>query len=161
MKRKKEKKGVSKIDKSQTFSLDIMIALGIFIIGIVVFLFLIGGNQDKKSDEKVIAEAELLPNRLIAEDEYSTTNTTIVVGNKVDSELLNKNIAKNYSDVKRELEVVSDFCLHFQNDEGELVDLDDSPCWVQYSMGDSRLMLTIIEGGNEITIPCGNRTYVC
>lgn len=160
MNRRKTKKGVSRIDKSQTFSMDILIALGIFIVGIVVFLFIIGGNQESNAGNKLVAEADIVPQRLIADDDASTTGTTIVVGNKVDAELLKNSINRDYADLKREMEIVSDFCMHFQSDNGELIDLDDDPNWVQYSIGDPRLMITIQEGSKECTLPCGSRTYV-
>ena len=161
--KKKNKKGVSKIDdKSQTFSMDILIALGIFIAGIVVFLYLIGGNSEKDISNKLVAESEVLPQRLIAADEFSKTNTTIIIGNRVDSMLLNRSISKNYASMKNDLDMVSDFCIHFEDDNGDVVDLDEDSCWVQYSMGDSRLILNIIDSiGVEKAVPCGNRTYVC
>jgi hypothetical protein len=161
--KKKNKKGVSKVDdKSQTFSMDILIALGIFIAGIVVFLYLIGGNSGKDVGNKLVAESEVLPQRLIAADEISKTNSTIIIGNRVDSALLNKSIAKDYTAMKNDLDVVSDFCIHFEDDNGNIVDLDEDSCWVQYSMGDSRLTLSITDAmGVESAVPCGTRTYVC
>jgi hypothetical protein len=75
---------------------------------------------------------------------------------------LNKTLAKEYSVLKSEVGIVSDFCIHFEDDDGKVVDLDDSPCWVQYSIGDFRLNLTLTDLNNvESSIPCGNRTYVC
>lgn len=158
---RKTKKEVSKIDKSQTFSLDILVALGIFIAGIVIFLLLIGNKAETNTADKLVSDSETLPQRLIAADKYSATNTTIVIGNKVENDLLNKTLDRNYSDLKRELEVVSDFCVHFENEYGKLVDLDEDPCRIQYSIGDSRFNLTITEAGIERTVPCGSVEYVC
>jgi hypothetical protein len=161
--KKKHKKGVSKVDdKSQTFSMDILIALGIFIAGIVVFLYLIGGNSEKDIGNKLVSESEILPQRLIAADDISKTNTTIIIGNRVDTLLLNKSISKNYTAMKNDLDMVSDFCIHFEDDNGNLVDLDEDSCWVQYSMGNSRFALNIVNAmGAESTVACGNRTFVC
>ncbi len=158
---KRTKKGVSKIDRSQTFSLDILIALGIFLVGIVVFLMLIGGKAGDNLPNKLVNEAEMLPQKLIASDEYSTTNTTFVVGNKVESELLNKTLSKDYYNFKRELDIVSDFCVHFEDEAGNMVDLNEDPCIVQYSIGDSRYNLTIIQNGVESIIPCGSVEVIC
>jgi len=159
---KKTKKGVPKIDRSQTFSMDILVALAIFIAGIVIFLFLINGNADNKTGDKLVSEAESLPQKLIASDEYSSTNTTIVIGNKVDSWLLNRSLSKNYTALKRELDLVNNFCIHFEDDNGNVVDLNEDPCKVQYSMGDPRLMLTIKDqSGTETTVACGSIEIVC
>ena len=158
----RQKKRVFKVDiKSQTFSMDILIALGVFIVGILVFLYLIGGSSETQTVPKLQAESELLPQSLISPDEVSSVNSTIVFGNKVDAARLNKSINTNYSALKNTIGMVSDFCIHMEDESGVLKDLDEDPCWVQYSYGDPRLQLLIDVGGTERYVACGNRTYIC
>jgi hypothetical protein len=142
--------------KSQAFSMDIMIAIGIFIIGIIVFLVLMSGNSQKDVTNRLTTESEAVPQRLMAQDTSSMTNATFIVDSKVDETLLSQTLEKPYDDLKRQVGVTSDFCIHFEDEEGNIIDLDESPCRVRYSIGDTRLNLTIsYSDGSEKTIPCG------
>jgi len=146
--------------KSQTFSMDMMIAIGIFIIGIVVFLYLIVGNASKDVSESLATDSEILPQRLMASDEMSVTNTTFVVQNKVDTSRLNRTLAMNYDDLKKELDISSDFCIHFEDENGNLVNLDTDPGYLRYSIGNPKLIITVSDSWCTRTISCGVREMI-
>lgn len=147
--------------KSQTFSMDIMIAIGIFIVGVIVFLYLLEGNSSKDVSQTMATESDILPQRLMASDQLSATNTTFVIQNKVDTERLNNTLNKPYDELKKELDISSDFCLHFEDENGNLVNLDTEPCYLRYSIGNPNIMITVKDSWGTRTIGCGVREKVC
>jgi hypothetical protein len=153
------KRGVKMGSKSQTFSMDMMIAIGIFIIGIVVLLYLIVGNSSNVS-EKLATDSEILPQRLMASDEMSATNNTFVVQNKVDLSRLNKTLSKDYDELKKELDISSDFCIHFEDENGNLVNLDPDPGYLTYSIGSPKLTIIVKDSWCTRTISCGVREQI-
>jgi hypothetical protein len=153
---KNRKKEVCKIDsKSQTFSMDILVALVIFIVGLIIFLYLMMGNNSKGVNERMASDADALPQRLIASDQFSTSNTTFVIDNKVDIAKLNQTLNKTYEQLKRELGITSDFCIHFEDENGNILDLDEHPCKVRYSIGNPSLNITIEKDGVTEIWRCG------
>lgn len=144
-----------KTKNSQTFSMDVMIALGIFLVGIIVFLYMMTGNNSKDLSDRLASDSETLPLRLIAPNEVSTTNSTIVVNNKVDKERLNLTLFRDYDVLKREMDVNNDFCIHFEDENGNVVDLDDRADYIVYSIGNPDLNITVIDVFCARTIRCG------
>ncbi len=141
--------------------MDTLIALVIFIVGMIVFLYLVMGNSAKDSGDRLATESDVVPQRLIASDKASATNTSIVIDNKVDTEVLNKTLSKPYEELKGEMGVSNDFCIHFEDENGNLIDLDDDPCRLTYSIGNPNLNLTISDQFGERTIKCGETEYIC
>lgn len=152
------KKGVSKVpSKSQTWSLDVLIAVSVFIAGIIIFFYLITFSGEKGVKDELASESELIPENLISASENDAKSTTIVIGNKVDPDRLKYLLTKPYNQLKSELGVRSDFCIHFEDENGNIIDLDDDPDRTQYSIGHPKLNLTFInETGQQIVIPCGS-----
>ena len=146
--------------KSQTFSMDMMIAIGIFIIGIVVFLYLIVGNASRNVSDTLATDSEVLPQRLMASDEMSATNTTFVVQNKVDAARLDRTLAMDYDTLKKELDISSDFCIHFEDENGNLVNLDTNSSYLRYSIGNPKLTITVSDAWCTRTISCGVREMI-
>jgi hypothetical protein len=152
-------KGVRHItNRSQTFSLDILVAAGIFIVGIIIFFVLITSQSKSGTQEKIIQESELLPKIMMADNSVSASNITFVIDKKVDTIRLNRTMSMDYGQLKNQMGITSDFCLYFEDkDTGGVMDLDEDPCRVRYSIGDPRLNLTLRDeiSGSETTLPCG------
>ena len=155
---KKRKKEVSRVaSKSQTWSLDILIAVSVFVVGIIIFFYIVTYTGDGSLAEDLAAESELIPEKLISPDETSAEDIVIVIGNKVDDGRLKTFISNDYEEVKSQLGIRSDFCIHFEDEEGNIVDLNDHPNLTQYSFGDPRLNITFVnETGDQVVIPCGS-----
>lgn len=154
----KRKNEVSKVaSKSQTWSLDVLIAVSIFVVGIIIFFYIINFTGDGSLAEDLASESELIPEKLISPDESSAGDIVIIIGNKVDDDRLRTFISKDYESIKSQLGVRSDFCIHFEDEEGNIVDLNDDPNITQYSFGNPRLNITFVnETGEKVVIPCGN-----
>ena len=157
-KHKKKRKGVKVIpSKSQTWSVDIMLAVMIFIAGVIIFFYIVSYSGDKDVVDKLTAESEIIPERIISSDEDTANGSTFVIGNKVDNERLELVSSAPYDVLKDEMGIVSDFCIHFEDENGNLVNIGDDPLNPVYSIGNPSINFTIVdEGGNEVVVPCGS-----
>lgn len=142
--------------KAQTWSLDVLVAASVFIVGIIIFFYIVSYSGDKGIIEQLSAESELIPEALISPDVASARGITIIIGNKVDTQRLKAFINKSYDQIKNELGVRSEFCIHFEDEDGNILDLDDNPDATKYSIGNPKLNLTFVnETGDEVVMPCG------
>ncbi len=143
--------------KSQTWSLDVLIAASVFIVGIIIFFYIITTSGDKGVTDMLTTESELIPEHLISGDESGAGDITLVIGNRVDSERLKVLINMSYDQLKSKLGIRSDFCIHFEDEEGNIIDLDDRPDRTQYSIGHPKLNITLVnETEEKVVIPCGS-----
>lgn len=156
-KRKNKKKDVSNItSKSQTWSIDVLVATGVFIVGVMIFFYIISYSGESGSVDTLTYESEIISESIIVEEESLATANSFVIGNKVDTQRLLAFSAKPYEDIKSQLGIASEFCIHFEDENGNLIDLDEDPVSTRYSIGDSKLNFTIRDkNGQEVNIPCG------
>ncbi len=154
---KKSKKEMKKVNsKSQTWSIDILIAVSIFIVALIVLFYFLNTPSDQEYSN-LQKESDSLPGSIISSESSSATDITFVVGNEVDRERLKNFTSKNYTQIKNELGLSGEFCIHFEDEEGRLVDINESPEGVQYTIGSPELVLTVEdETGNVRHITCGS-----
>jgi len=108
--------------KAQTWSIDVMIAVGIFIVVVILFFYIINQSKTTKTEELTI-EGETIPDILISSK--SGENISAVVENIVLEEKLKELASKNYDDLKKELGVKGDFYIHFEDEEGNIIYIDE------------------------------------
>ena len=108
--------------KAQTWSIDVMIAVGIFIVVIISFFYIINQSKTTKTEE-LTTEGETIPDILISSEPGE--NISAVVENIVDQEKLDELAGKSYEDLKKELGVKGDFYIHFEDEEGNIIYIDD------------------------------------
>ncbi|MFH1398936.1 MAG: hypothetical protein ABIG95_02400 [Candidatus Woesearchaeota archaeon] len=143
--------------KSQTWSLDILIAASIFIVGIIVFLYVISSSKEGDMGEVLSTDSEVVSETLIAIDENTASPIAPIIGNKVDSVRLEQLAAMDYEDIKNALGIASEFCIHFEDERGNIVDIDDDPGVTRYSIGSSKLNITLLNSsGGKVNRPCGS-----
>ncbi|MBS1266592.1 MAG: hypothetical protein MAG795_00559 [Candidatus Woesearchaeota archaeon] len=157
MKKNNRKEKVKKVNsKSQTWSIDVLLAATLFVAGIVIFFYVLSYSGDSDTVKELESESESIPEKVIAVDEKSATTTSFVIGNKVDEDKLNSITNKTYEQVKSEIGIFSDFCIHFEDENGNLINIGNDSANPRYSIGDPKLNFTIIdENGQQIVIPCG------
>lgn len=136
--------------KAQTWSLDLLIAVGLFMIIFVGAYVVINMNTKAPSQQEIAKEAEVLTTNALNPEEIG-----IIVGNEVDIERLNTIASINYSDLKNKLGIKSDFCIYFTDEFGNLVDISNETNRTK----DGYIELYSIGGGDIIVggKPCGQR----
>lgn len=108
--------------KAQTWSIDVMIAVGIFIVVVISFFYIINQSKTTKTEE-LTTEGETIPDILISSEPEE--NLSSVVENIVLEEKLKELASKNYDDLKKELGVKGDFYIHFEDENGSIIYIDD------------------------------------
>jgi len=102
--------------KSQAFSMDIMIALVIFIGTIFVFYSILSGGEETKTVELEDEASLILKN--IASDDSEVRITDGVVVNETKLEDL---LGMEYSDIKKKLRIKNEFCFFLEDEDGNII----------------------------------------
>lgn len=111
--------------KSQTWSVDAMISVMVFIIGIVVILYFILYNSGQDAIRELKMESELIPLKVMASGINSATELSFIVNGRVDKERMKEVAAMDYSELKSKLGVKNDFCMYFEDANGNLIQISD------------------------------------
>ncbi len=157
--------------KTQTLSFDVLVAVGVFVAAVVVILYLISQpSSTRKTLEELTKEGETISSQLISTGAEPSSEMAIVVKNRLQKDALAQLAADaalpgGYERLKSELGVIGDFCIHFEDEDGNLVDIEDNSTHIQYSVGSPDLNFTVVEGNdthkNECSITCGTSVEGC
>ncbi len=115
--------------KAQTWSLDVMIAIFIFIVVIIGFFYIIDMSSKPNEAEKLKDEGETVPDILISSG--TGENQSAVLEKKVDEGKIDELIEKSqtpegYENLKKELGIEGEFYIHFEDDDGNIIYIDES-----------------------------------
>ena len=124
--------------KSQAFSMDIMIAVIIFIGTIFIFYSIISGGEESKIDE-LEDDASIVMENVATED----SAVRITEGMAVDQEKLEDLLQMEYSEIKEKLRVENDFCIFLEDEEGNIIYLEAG----QPGIGSDKIKVS--------DVPCG------
>lgn len=110
--------------KAQTWSLDVMVATGMFVIVIISFFYIISLTSATSKTDELLREGEDIQDILISSKQEESLN--IVVGRIIDENKLNDLAEEDYENLKKQLGVRGDFCIHFEDDEGNIIYINES-----------------------------------
>jgi len=115
--------------KAQTWSLDVIIAIFIFIVVVIGFFYIIDMSSKPNEAEKLKDEGETVPDILISSETGENQSTVLekrVDEGKID-ELVEKSQTKEgYENLKKELGIEGEFYIHFEDDEGNIIYINES-----------------------------------
>ena len=115
--------------KAQTWSLDVIIAIFIFIVVVIGFFYIIDMSSKPNEVEKLKDEGETVPDILISSETGENQSTVLekrVDEGKID-ELVEKSQTKEgYENLKKELGIEGEFYIHFEDDEGNIIYINES-----------------------------------
>jgi hypothetical protein len=106
---------------AQAFSMDIMIALVIFIGVIFTFYLVIDSNQEPA--EKLSDDASRVLQNLISED----PDLGIVDGIEVDETKLEQLLGEDYDLIKERIRTENDFCIFLEDQGGNIIYISGQP----------------------------------
>ena len=104
-----------KFRNSQAWSLDVMLAVIIFI-GTVFFFYAILDTTQGTKAEELQDEASKVLTGISSED----SGVGIMDGNKINTTKL-EDLLGNYSSIKSKLKVENDFCIYFEDEDGNIL----------------------------------------
>lgn len=91
-----------------------------------------------------------------------TPNGSFIVGNTINSSLLASLTGYTYAELKSMYGSRYDFCMYFEDNKGDLIDLDTRPEYVQYSIGSPTANFSIFyaDGRYKETLKCGESKHI-
>ena len=92
----------------------------LWLVLIVCFIIAIAGIVSQKSDGGLQKEAEIILNELTNGDEHN-----FAVNKLVQDEVLTKISGMSYTELKDSLNIENDFCIYFEDENGNLVEVKD------------------------------------
>jgi len=107
----------------------VMIAIFIFIVVIIGFFYIIDMSSKPNEAEKLKDEGETVPDILISSG--TGENQSAVLEKKVDEGKIDELIEKSqtpegYENLKKELGIEGEFYIHFEDDDGNIIYIDES-----------------------------------
>lgn len=108
----------AKARKGQNWSADALVAITIFLVVLLSFFYITGRTSQSKKIDSIAEEAASIP------EAFSTSpNQTLVFieGNKVDAKRLEELSRLDYKELKRQLGISNDFCIHFEDEKGNII----------------------------------------
>ena len=142
--------------RAQSWSVDLMVAVSLFLMMILSFFFITSAPEESVQEDLTF-ESESIPESLIASRGENIRPTVFVIDNKVDTVQLNRILGMNYDEIKRELGIKNDFCIHFEDEEGNIINVNEDKMLTRYSIGSSRFNISLVNstGQIEAIIRCG------
>lgn len=104
--------------KAQTWSTDALVGMTLFIIAALLLYYLMGPVKRGAQEDSLARDSKLLPGLLSSEQ---NTTQVFITGSKVDEGRLTQASNIRYEDLKDLFGVSSDFCIYFEDDEGNIV----------------------------------------
>lgn len=102
------------IRKSQTWSIDVLVAVFIFVAIFIMFTGIMASMSKSQQQKRLSEKGEKITKILSAD-----TDISFIKGNKVNEEKL-KQVVGDYDALKKELDY-ENFCIYFEDEEGNLV----------------------------------------
>lgn len=109
------------LKRGQSWSFDISLAVVIFILTTITF-FAFSNSDNARKLGAVQSEAHFLLEHAKAENSV----LQIIDGQEVDIEKLQQLASADYGELKEEFGVSNDFCIYFEDDEGNVVPIEGS-----------------------------------
>lgn len=106
--------------KAQTISFDVLIAIAIFFFAAGLLFYTSSWEVGKKQDDKFEKDVGKSVDVLSSPQNFSGA---LVIGSKVDQEKLYRLSAMDYKLLKEELGAQWDFCIYFEDEKGNIVEL--------------------------------------
>ena len=112
---------MKKNKQGQVWSMDMLISVGVFMLSFIIFYLIVLSTSKQGKMGVLIEENEMLVSAIQSSD--PTSDISFVVENVIDEEKLKTLAAKDYDTIKKELGMVSDFCMYFADQEGKVKDM--------------------------------------
>lgn len=125
-KKKKFPKAEDKM-KAQIFSMDTIIGVVIFLVIFAIFFGVLSKNMQRDQKEALNEEARVIVNRLTQQDLNPGGQKDISIikdGVLMETDLIDF-ANKNYSEIKALLGVKGDFCIFFEDSQGNVMNLSN------------------------------------
>ena len=135
------------IKKGQTWSVDVLLAVFVFLTIFILFLGITGTMAARQEDRKLKEQSEFISSLVSSEKDFA-----FVRDNKIDMENLLKllDLQKQEDGVqklKEKLTVRNDFCIYFEDAEGNLVPITTASGEMYNGIGSPQALVNDVKCG--------------
>jgi hypothetical protein len=109
----------------QSWSLDIILAVVIFVLVIGIFYAVLGSNKTDKTQELSL-ESKTVVSYLDAANSQSSNNLTVISGGEIETDTLKTLYESDYEELKKELGIKGEFCIYLVDQYGRIVSVNTS-----------------------------------
>ena len=141
----KEKKG----KKAQTWSVDLIIGVVLFLLIIVIVYSLIASSP--QSEQRLRTEADNIYGKFEEQRNPGSDLPTFIKGNTISLEELEQLSTMNYQEIKTRLGITSDFCIVLVDQYGGIINVSSNKTAI--GSGTNDLIIGLDNDGNNII--CG------
>src|SRR3989338_2669625 len=110
------------IKRSQAVSMDVTLAIVIFVGAIFVFYAIFAGNQESTAEE-LEKDASKVLKSVSSED----SGVGIMDGIEVDEAKLQQLLGEEYNTIKEKIRVDKDFCIFLEDEQGNVIYVSNKP----------------------------------
>lgn len=118
--------------RGQGWSLDAIVAVIIFVVLIIVVLWFMTFAVKNNRLEALKSEGESIPEILEGDEPFG-----FIVGKRIDKERLAEFSKLPYEEIRKQLGIKADFCIHLQDEDGNLINI--SPDRAAIGSGKARI----------------------
>ncbi|MBU0979294.1 MAG: hypothetical protein KJ709_00675 [Nanoarchaeota archaeon] len=122
--------------RAQAWSTDVMVASGIFLLGVIIFMYVIGGASQTRVLESLMQEGNLILDYVMA---GSDDDCSFIDNNILDEDMLSRCANQTYTAMKRKVGSRYDFCIYFEDEDGNLINISHITKENSIGVGDTRL----------------------
>ena len=134
--------------KGQTWSMDIVIAVVLFIAAFIIFYGLLNKAPGEQKAATLSKEGTVIVE--ILESEQEESKISFIEGSELRDEAFTEFTTLPYNETKALLGIQSDYCIHFEDEEGNLIAVEGVK-----SIGSPDLKLLLNDSTGTYTLECG------
>lgn len=116
---------LKKRGKAQSWSLDIILAFVVFVLIIALLYAVLSSNTNQDFNE-VELEAKTIVSNLDSETAIGNNELSIIEKGSINEDKLEQLYSKNYSEVKRDLNIKGDFCIYIVDYNGNVLAINST-----------------------------------
>ncbi len=141
--------------KGQNWGIDILIGAGIFVLGLILFFYIVEKKSNKDNIADLLSELEKMSNSMVASEININNPCAFIVGNKVDKLRLQQ-CANDYNYSKILFGIKNDYCIYFVDKQGNLLNISSLTNNPGIGIGSSDINYTILDDSGNPTqvLPC-------
>ncbi len=141
--------------RAQGWATDVLIGAGIFIVGVMLFFYIVDKKSKTDNAGEILSEANNLAITVATSQSDPNNPCAFIVGNKVDKNKLQQ-CAQDYPQSKSLLGMKKDFCIYFVDPQGNLLNISSLTNNEGIGLGSSDINYTLIDdNGDPVQVmPC-------
>jgi len=141
------------LKKAQTWSVDLIVGVVIFLLIVIVMYALLTQNDD--DDLELRAQIDVVAAGIDTKNNATTSVPGVIDEENIDMDAIRELYAQgaSYGEIKERLGIKSEFCLMLIDDTGGIIEINDTAGDSRLSYGNESHALTIADGR-----VCGDRS---